>query len=269
MSIMVLLVFFVALALVAALYAVVGVFVYRDARRRGMNAPLWTLVVILVPSFIGLIVYLLARNSLPEGNQCVKCGTSVNDTFLACPKCGAELAAPCPGCGKQVSREWKVCPYCKAELPAPQQVTKAARRMSPGLIAAIVILAVLVLAGLAVALVSLPMVFNGNISSSTTEFLSVTNNSDRHMTGSFVYMDGTKSKTVNMVQGQVMTLKLDLLAESGDITLEILDPSGKQLQMLAGTYGDTITVGALMSGDYVIKLKMDKCKGHYDLSWTI
>lgn len=269
MSILMLLIFVVALALVVALYAVVGVFVYRDARRRGMNAPLWTLVVILVPSFIGLIVYLLARNNLPEGSQCANCGAPVTETFLVCPKCGAELAAPCPGCGKQVSREWKLCPYCKAELPAPQQVTKAARRMSSGLIAAIVILAVLVFAGLAVALVSLPMVFNSRISSSTTELLSVSNNSEKSMTASFAYMNGTKSKTVNMIEGQVMTLKADLQAESGEIYLEVLDPTGKQLQLLSAAVNDTITVGAMQSGDYVIKLRLNKCKGHYDLSWTI
>src|SRR5215470_12474263 len=43
-------------------------YVYRDSRRRNMNAPLWTLLVfILAPSslVIGLIIYLLVREPLP------------------------------------------------------------------------------------------------------------------------------------------------------------------------------------------------------------
>ena len=37
----------------------IGVYVYRDASDRGMNAVLWTLVAVLAPSLIGFIIYLL------------------------------------------------------------------------------------------------------------------------------------------------------------------------------------------------------------------
>lgn len=38
-----------------------AVYVYRDANRNRMNAPLWTLLAILAP-MMGLIIYLLVRD---------------------------------------------------------------------------------------------------------------------------------------------------------------------------------------------------------------
>ena len=70
----------VVLAIFVAIPVLVGVYVWRDASRRGMNAPLWTLVAALAPAFIGLIIYLLVRGSWPD---------------LRCPACGA-----------QAEREW-------------------------------------------------------------------------------------------------------------------------------------------------------------------
>src|SRR5258708_8393645 len=61
-------------------------YVYRDAKRRGMNAGLWTLLVlILSPAylFIALLIYLLVPDPLPQ----------------AFPPCAATLSAPfhfCP-----------------------------------------------------------------------------------------------------------------------------------------------------------------------------
>ena len=47
----------------AFLPLVIGVYVYRDAKRRNMNAPLWTIIAILAPSLIGFIIYLLVRGN--------------------------------------------------------------------------------------------------------------------------------------------------------------------------------------------------------------
>jgi len=39
----------------------IGIYVYRDANNRGMNAVLWTLISVFSPTFIGLIIYLIVR----------------------------------------------------------------------------------------------------------------------------------------------------------------------------------------------------------------
>jgi len=39
-----------------------SIWVYRDSKKRGMNAFTWVLTVWIIPFFIGLILYLKARN---------------------------------------------------------------------------------------------------------------------------------------------------------------------------------------------------------------
>jgi Double zinc ribbon len=93
-------------------------YVYRDAKRRGMNAGLWTLLVlILSPAYllIGLIIYLLVREPLPY--SCPQCSTTVNARFNFCPNCKYNLHPACPQCQREVCDTDKFCPYCATELP--------------------------------------------------------------------------------------------------------------------------------------------------------
>ena len=55
----------------------IGVYVYRDANRRGMNALMWTLIALFAPSLIGFIIYLLVRSSYSD-LECPKCGTTTS-----------------------------------------------------------------------------------------------------------------------------------------------------------------------------------------------
>ncbi|MBQ6687789.1 MAG: zinc ribbon domain-containing protein, partial [Bacteroidales bacterium] len=97
----------------------IGVYVYRDAKRRGMNAALWTLIAVFAPSLIGFIIYLLVRGSYSD-LKCPRCDTRVNDTYVVCPRCGAKLRPGCPNCGTAVESDWKVCPKCAQPLPTMQ-----------------------------------------------------------------------------------------------------------------------------------------------------
>lgn len=139
------------LAVFLCIPLLIGVYVYRDAARRGMNAALWTVVAVLAPAFTGLIVYLLARGAAPA-LKCPQCGAAVTDAYAVCPACGARLRAVCPGCGTPVEPGWKVCPRCAAPLPqtpAPdvhppeRQPDRALRRV---LLAALLIPAALIIA---------------------------------------------------------------------------------------------------------------------------
>lgn len=94
----------------------IGVYVYRDARRRDMNAPLWALAAVLGPTFSGLILYLLTRSSHPD-LVCSVCGGKVAADHRNCPHCAAPLRASCPACGRDAEAGWKVCPHCAAPLP--------------------------------------------------------------------------------------------------------------------------------------------------------
>jgi RNA polymerase subunit RPABC4/transcription elongation factor Spt4 len=92
-------------------------YVYRDAKRRGMNPALWTILVLILSGgyfFIGLIIYLLVREPLPF--TCPQCAATVSARYNFCPNCKYNLHPACPHCQHEVADTDKFCPYCGAEL---------------------------------------------------------------------------------------------------------------------------------------------------------
>jgi hypothetical protein len=112
--------FFIILLTLAAFVmsaAVLLVFyVNVDAKRRGMNRLLWTLLVIFVPNGIGFIVYFVLRK--PIALACPKCSATVNADYSYCPACQTELAKTCPACHHGVKPDWLNCAYCGKTLEA-------------------------------------------------------------------------------------------------------------------------------------------------------
>jgi hypothetical protein len=101
-------------------------YVYRDARRRGMNGGLWMLLCMLLswPFFaIGFILYFQVREPLPF--PCPRCGTMVGARFNFCPNCKCNLHPTCPNCKREVAETDKFCPYCAQELAARGEVQKS------------------------------------------------------------------------------------------------------------------------------------------------
>lgn len=94
-----------------SIFVVICVYVYRDASRRGMNAPVWMLIAALAPSFVGLIIYLLVRSKYSD-LKCSVCNATVREDYLLCPVCGAKLHAVCSNCGSPLESGWTVCPHC-------------------------------------------------------------------------------------------------------------------------------------------------------------
>ena len=113
--------------LLLAIPVLIGVYVYRDAKRRGMNAVLWVLIAIFAPSLIGLIIYLLVRNNYSD-LKCPRCDTPVREQYVVCPKCGVKLKASCPNCGEPVEAGWKLCPKCAGSLPTQYENVEKPRR---------------------------------------------------------------------------------------------------------------------------------------------
>ncbi len=118
-TVAVLLVYVITLAIILAIPVAIGVFVYRDARRRGMNVALWTLIAVLAPSLIGFIIYLLVRGNHSD-MKCPNCNTRITEQYVVCPGCGAKLKPTCPNCMTAVEPDWKVCPKCANPLPEYQ-----------------------------------------------------------------------------------------------------------------------------------------------------
>jgi RNA polymerase subunit RPABC4/transcription elongation factor Spt4 len=112
-----------AAALVVSIMLFMLGYVYRDAKRRGMNAALWTLLVLILSGgyfLIGLIIYLLVREPLPY--TCPQCAATVNARFNFCPSCKYNLHPACPQCQREVDDTDKFCPYCATELTPASKI---------------------------------------------------------------------------------------------------------------------------------------------------
>jgi len=106
-------------------------YVNRDAKRRGMNSALWTLlVIVLLPAwtFVGFLIYFLMREPLPY--SCPQCAATVGARFNFCPSCKCNLHPSCPQCKREVVETDKYCPYCAYELAATGGVELPAARNS-------------------------------------------------------------------------------------------------------------------------------------------
>ena len=115
-STIVLVPFFLLMIVVLTIVPILlGLFVYRDAKARGMEPLLWTLLTVFAPGFIGLIIYLVVRRDHFR-LVCPQCGSEVQQGFVSCPTCGQKLCASCISCGTALRPEWRLCPQCGTEI---------------------------------------------------------------------------------------------------------------------------------------------------------
>ncbi len=101
---------------IACIILLIG-YVNQDARRRGMNAGLWTLLVtILLPAWVltGFVIYFLVREPLPY--HCTGCGALVSARYNFCPNCKCNLRPTCPECRREIGDQNRYCPYCSYDL---------------------------------------------------------------------------------------------------------------------------------------------------------
>lgn len=124
--------FFLFVLAAVAIPVLIGVFVYKDAKKRNMNAAMWTLVVVLVPSFIGLILYVIVRGDHPSA-KCSFCGYPVQENYVRCPQCGSALKNLCSSCGFPLESDWKVCPGCGTPVSPSQHSSGIIRENDNGI----------------------------------------------------------------------------------------------------------------------------------------
>ncbi len=103
-----------ALALFALATLALAAWVYADARRREVDAPVAWAVLTLVTNAIGWATYLVARGW--RRAACPACGAALRSSYRACPHCGVQVQRGCPSCGQAVREEWSFCPHCTTAL---------------------------------------------------------------------------------------------------------------------------------------------------------
>ena len=119
---------------IAALYILSVVYVFIDAKRRGVGA-FWAWGIVSLIPFVGLIAYLVLRpnsymadreeqeldmalreRQLAQYGSCPKCGSPIEKDFVVCPVCDTQVRNVCPSCHRPLDAHWKVCPYCRTHI---------------------------------------------------------------------------------------------------------------------------------------------------------
>ncbi len=130
----VMLVIYLFIAYIVALYVLSVVYVFLDARRRGSER-FWAWGLLSLIPFIGLIAYLVLRphsylvdreeqeldmalreRQLSQYGTCPNCGTPIEKDFVVCPVCNTQVRNVCPSCRRPLEAHWKVCPYCRTHI---------------------------------------------------------------------------------------------------------------------------------------------------------
>jgi branched-subunit amino acid ABC-type transport system permease component len=93
-----------------ASYVLLVGYVSRDVKRRNMSAPLWMLVVVVMPGGIGAVVYFLLRQ--PIMIRCPNCTTELTAGVHFCPQCRFQVAPVCGQCFRGVQITDAFCPQC-------------------------------------------------------------------------------------------------------------------------------------------------------------
>jgi len=101
-------------AVMLGVYVLLVGYVYGDARRRGMNQVMWTLLAVFVPSAVGVILYFILRDPIPV--PCPSCATPARKGHAYCASCGAAVRTACPQCRQPVEAGWRNCTRCGTPL---------------------------------------------------------------------------------------------------------------------------------------------------------
>lgn len=146
-------------AYVVALWFVLAVWTFRDIESRSRSVVTQVFSTLMVVLFFvpGVLLYLILRpkETLDEAFQrtleeeyllqdleelplCSGCHRYVDDDFVLCPHCHAQLREPCVGCSRLVDLRWALCPYCGSVQDGRVEVgehveTPAARWTAPAL----------------------------------------------------------------------------------------------------------------------------------------
>ncbi len=92
------------------------VWVYKDAQKRDMEAAIWLLIVLLVPFWIGCLIYLIVRKPI-GGEERVSPSYTAPATAQATTPYEERAPAP-PETERLIEKGKKFCPTCGASIPA-------------------------------------------------------------------------------------------------------------------------------------------------------
>ena len=107
----------------SALYMLMVGYIWRDTKRRGMQARFWIVLCLVLQGGIGAVLYFLLRSPLIA--TCPACATRVQPGYHFCPICAYQLSASCRRCFATMGLTDRFCVDCghdRSVEDAPQRL---------------------------------------------------------------------------------------------------------------------------------------------------
>lgn len=238
----------VALLAVVGTMIGLGVWTFRDARARGLEAGMWTAIVVLVPNLLGFLLYMLIARKQHKV-LCSSCSQKTEASKPFCSNCGANLqnhpamANPAAAFGKKTGK-------------APLIVALAC-----------VAITVVTMIGAAVAVgMEQPEMFTSkNVSLFQTQTMR-----PGVWKLSFRYFDGEKANAFTIKDGKPQTFRVNATITKGETELGIT-VDGEEVQRFSlNDLTDEFTWDLSQYPDksrVVIKLYGEKSSGKINMNW--
>lgn len=256
-----------------------AVFVYKDSKKRGMEPILWTLIVIFVPNFIGLIIYLVVRSTHkgnPYTNQlkCKNCGTVIQKNWKVCPKCMTKLDNIDTTVSKESmhydSKQTTTPKYTTSTTYNTNQKSKYADFYEDGnkdnkALIIIIIVAIVVAIGFFI-LNFAPARFYNN---SNTHIFSEKNESTHHIDKSFSYWDGTEEKKINIKEDGNLVVDYKLNCDKGSLYAALKDDNDKLVQTFPQNGNGSFVKEVKEGEEYFLICKGEKAKGRFSFEFNV
>lgn len=234
----------ILLLLVVGTMIGLGIWTYRDAKSRSLEAGMWTAIVILVPNLIGLLLYFLIGRK-QQRTICPSCGAGTEQGKPHCSNCGAvilqqeEAAAVKPRTSKKPLVIALVC---------------------------VVLTFVLMIGAIVASIFAQPEMFSAR---------NVTIGQAQTMRPgvwklSFWYFNGDKARAIEIRQGNPGTLNIDAEITKGTVEMGIsaegLEEERISLNDIDSTYVWDLS-GFPDNSRITLHLYADKARGSLNMDW--
>ena len=97
-----------AMLLFMIYWVIIALWVYQNALKSGLYAPVWGIVT-LFTNIGGVMIYVIYKNI---NGICAFCGTVQSKTNLFCVHCGKRIGISCAECGHTLNERDDYCPEC-------------------------------------------------------------------------------------------------------------------------------------------------------------
>jgi|LGOV01.1.fsa_nt_gb hypothetical protein len=293
---------FIPFAIIFFIQLILAIFVYNDSQKRGMNSMLWVLITVLLPNFIGFIVYLVVRgqagtqlgeklkdlqshqweqNNRPEDRVDTRSEDIIDSRKKSESKQYYSTKTPkgggtrCQTCGRIISGYPNKCPYCEAPVHNEMHEDDDLMRANAARKGIIAVVAVFLAIGmLAFALISLTPFRHMEISEVIDTFkYDIFNGEDKNassiISSKYSYWDGTKEKIIEADKDGVLDIEFEMESKEGILFAVIKDSDNYIMYNIPGNIHEHIEINVKRGETYYISIVGQETKGFYKFEWSI